>query len=100
MHEESIFAGALERLTPAERAAYLDGACAGDVELRRRVDALLKAHEQKGDLLDQPTEVLGPAGDAVFESAVAQPTPAQPIAERPGTRIETKSASDHDFKKR
>jgi hypothetical protein len=100
MHEESIFAGALERLTPAEREAYLDGACAGDVELRRRVDALLKAHEQKGDLLDQPTEVLGQVGAGMLESASDEPTPAQPIAERPGTRIETKTASDHDFKKR
>jgi hypothetical protein len=75
MHEESIFAGALKRLTPAEREAYLDGACAGDVELRRRVDALLEAHEQKGDLLDQPSVVLRPAGAAMPESAVAEPNP-------------------------
>jgi len=87
MHEESIFTAALEKLTPAEREAYLEGACAGDAELRRRVEALLKAHEQSGDLLDQPTEVLGPAGAAMLESAFAEPPPARPVAERPGTRI-------------
>jgi eukaryotic-like serine/threonine-protein kinase len=87
MHEEPIFAAALEKLTPAEREAYLEAACAGDAELRRRVDALLKAHEQSGDLLDQPTDALGPTGAGMLESAFAEPTPAKPVAERPGNRI-------------
>jgi hypothetical protein len=43
---ESVFA--------AERAAYLDQACAGDVALRDHVEALLRAHERAGHLLDQP----------------------------------------------
>jgi hypothetical protein len=30
MNEDSIFAGALDQASPEERAAYLDGACAGD----------------------------------------------------------------------
>ena len=38
---EAIFTGALERTTAGERAAFLDGACAGEAELRARVEALL-----------------------------------------------------------
>ena len=41
---------------PAERPAILDRACAGDAELRRRVELLLRAHDDSGD--------LPPAGDA------------------------------------
>ncbi len=41
--EETIFAAALA-LPPEERTAYLDQACGGDTELRRRVEVLLSAH--------------------------------------------------------
>ena len=33
-------------------AGYLDQACADNTALRRRVEALLLAHDQSGDLLD------------------------------------------------
>ena len=45
--EIEIFNSALEQATPAERAAYLDGACGDDAELRARIEALIRAHEQK-----------------------------------------------------
>jgi eukaryotic-like serine/threonine-protein kinase len=51
---KSIFLAALDQPTPAERAAYLDAACGGDGELRRRVEALLHAHDRPDPLLDQP----------------------------------------------
>ena len=35
MTDETIFAAALEKPTPAERSAFLDEACAGDAALRR-----------------------------------------------------------------
>jgi eukaryotic-like serine/threonine-protein kinase len=44
--EQSIFLNAAEKRTAAERAAYLDQACAGDVGLRSEVEALLAAHER------------------------------------------------------
>jgi tetratricopeptide (TPR) repeat protein/tRNA A-37 threonylcarbamoyl transferase component Bud32 len=44
MTEETIFAAALEKADPAERAAYLNIACAGDDALHRRVEALLASH--------------------------------------------------------
>ncbi len=46
MTEETLFAAALERETPTERAAFLDEACSGDPALRRRVAALLESNDQ------------------------------------------------------
>jgi serine/threonine protein kinase/regulation of enolase protein 1 (concanavalin A-like superfamily) len=43
MNEESIFTAALQIGSPTERAAYLSQACAGDVQLRQSVEALLEA---------------------------------------------------------
>jgi tetratricopeptide (TPR) repeat protein/serine/threonine protein kinase len=50
----SIFLAAVEKNSPEQRNAYLDEACAGDEELRRRVEVLLRAHEQPNPLLDRP----------------------------------------------
>ena len=90
MREESIFAGALELATDVERSEYLNQACAGDTELRRRVEALLLADQASGDLLDAPAGGLPP--DVRLEAAaaaglVAEALSAPPIAEGPGTRI-------------
>ncbi|MCL4787917.1 MAG: serine/threonine protein kinase, partial [Verrucomicrobia bacterium] len=74
--EEAVFEAALQR-EGAERAAYLDEACAGNPALRERVEGLLGALERAGALLDEPvvtrestspTAVLPPtaqAGDQV-----------------------------------
>src|SRR5438270_8947220 len=51
---ETLFAAALALANAAERAAYLDQACGGDAALRGRVEALLRAHERAGHLLDRP----------------------------------------------
>ncbi|MBI3462633.1 MAG: serine/threonine protein kinase, partial [Planctomycetes bacterium] len=68
-----IFIAAV-KLVPGERCAYLDQACAGDAELRNRVDALLRAHEEAGSF----AESAGPG---------PLPTINQPPAESPGTQI-------------
>jgi serine/threonine protein kinase/tetratricopeptide (TPR) repeat protein len=52
--EESLFAQALEIASAAERAAFLDRACGTNPALRAEIEALLRAHEQSGDLLDLP----------------------------------------------
>jgi WD40 repeat protein/tRNA A-37 threonylcarbamoyl transferase component Bud32 len=76
MNEESIFAIALEKDDRAERAAYLEEACAGDPGLHRQVQALLESHEQAGSFLEQPA--LGQqAGTANEDDAGATPT--QPV---------------------
>jgi serine/threonine protein kinase len=77
MSEETIFETALSKSAPTERSAYLDAACAGDPELRRRVEVLLQAHQQSRGLLDTP--LCGP-------TPPTEP-PARSIAEGPGTRI-------------
>jgi eukaryotic-like serine/threonine-protein kinase len=76
MSEVTIFEGALERRSPQERAAYLDGACAGNDALRARVEALLAAAGEPDSLLDHP---LLPEP----ESTVDGPT----NLEQPGDRI-------------
>jgi hypothetical protein len=53
MTEEPLFHQALA-LPPAERAAFLEAACAGRPGLREAVEALLAAHEAPGHPLDQP----------------------------------------------
>jgi serine/threonine protein kinase/tetratricopeptide (TPR) repeat protein len=52
MKEESLFAAALDKPTEADRWAFLDEACAGDVELRRRVEQLLASHARSPGILD------------------------------------------------
>ncbi|MGC9940938.1 MAG: hypothetical protein ABSE48_03840, partial [Verrucomicrobiota bacterium] len=60
-----VFSGALQ-LPAGERAAYLEHACCGDYELRRRVEMLLAAHDRIGNFLDYPktpTSLPGATGD-------------------------------------
>jgi serine/threonine protein kinase/tetratricopeptide (TPR) repeat protein len=47
---QSVFAAAAGLNDPAERAALLDRECGGDAELRRRVERLLKAHDDSRGL--------------------------------------------------
>jgi serine/threonine protein kinase len=54
---KTIFVAALDKAAVGERAAYLNEVCAGDGELRQRVEALLAAHDQYDCLLDQPAIV-------------------------------------------
>jgi len=51
---EALFFAALERNTVAQRADFLESACAGDTELRRQVKKLLDAHPLVGDFLKNP----------------------------------------------
>ena len=57
--EEAIFNAALQ-LRPAERAGFVETACAGDAPLRSRVEALLQAHEQAGEFLEANPQPAGP----------------------------------------
>ena len=51
--DKFIFTEALS-LPAAERADYLERACARDGNLRRKVEALLEAHDRVEDFLEQP----------------------------------------------
>ena len=72
---QAIFLVAVEQ---ADRAAILDRECGNDLELRRRVEALLKAHDEPASYLDQPAVEL-----AELNRTIDEP----PITERPGTMI-------------
>ena len=63
-----IFSEAVELTSPAERGAYLDLACGGDLALRCRVEGLLGAH-------------------ALADSFLESPAPAPTVVEEPGGRL-------------
>jgi serine/threonine protein kinase len=51
--ELAVFSAA-RRLPPAERVLYLDQTCAGEPDLRRRVEELLRASQDAEDFLQDP----------------------------------------------
>src|SRR5687768_9906701 len=79
---ESIFFAALDRAEPDDRSRYVAAACAGDAELRRRVDRLLRAHPAVGSFLEPPVAVGIAADDA---EAATDVTPSRCVD--PGTMI-------------
>jgi tetratricopeptide (TPR) repeat protein len=86
MTEETLFHEALAK-PPAERAAFLDAACAGQPELRASVGALLAAHEASAGPFDRPAAALGQTAasdpEAAGPSATGARTP-QPAQGLPG----------------
>ena len=54
-----IFNAAVER-PPNARAALLEQRCNGDEALRRKVELLLKYHDESGDFIDSPAFVVAP----------------------------------------
>jgi serine/threonine protein kinase/WD40 repeat protein len=73
---KSVFGRAAEIAAPAERAAYLDQACAGRPAVRAEVETLLRALGNAGSFMGSPA---APAGET-------QPH-ANPITEAEGTVI-------------
>jgi hypothetical protein len=57
--ELAVFTEAI-KLPSQNRETFLDIACAGDAELRRKVEALLNAHDHVGNFLEEP-----PTGESV-----------------------------------
>jgi hypothetical protein len=55
---QAIFLEAANYHAPMDRQVILDRACSDDAELRRRVEALLRAQDQFNDFLNQP--FIGP----------------------------------------
>jgi WD40 repeat protein/serine/threonine protein kinase len=86
---KEIFIAAVQ--LPAEQQdAFLDQACAGDPDLRRRVSDLLRAHQEIGSFLDQPAApgpLTGPYIPVPEDAEPADPVAPQPLSEGPGTVI-------------
>jgi eukaryotic-like serine/threonine-protein kinase len=51
--EIAVFTEAIE-VPFQDRAAFLEKECRGDENLRRKVEALLRAHDRIGDFLEEP----------------------------------------------
>ena len=64
---ETLFDAALEVKAPAERAAFLERECAGDLPLRARLERLLSAHGESKVFFDDCRPALKPdeSGNAV-----------------------------------
>ncbi len=80
-------------LPPTERAAYLDRACAGNDELRHRVERMLAARSEVGDFLEPEPPRASPADGATGAFAEGRPAGgAAPLSVGglaiPGYRIE------------
>src|SRR5688572_10545027 len=80
-----LFVSVLEK-APAERPAFLDAACGGDQELRRRIEDLLHEQEDVGSFMATPAmpgasglspAAFGPGGTAIVAT----------VTEKPGDRI-------------
>src|SRR5207244_4146105 len=71
---KTVFDQALDIKVPAERQVYLDRACAEAPDLRRKVEALLRAYDEAGSFMQEP-------------AAVGAGTVDEPLTERPGTVI-------------
>src|SRR5262245_28697914 len=52
--DASIFAEALEKPSPEERAAFLDRVCGTDAAWRERIETLLRSHDEAGNFLKEP----------------------------------------------
>ena len=66
---QAIFLEAADYHDLADRTAILDRECLGDSELRQRVEALLKAHDQFNDFVNQP--LVGPGAWDIWCHAVS-----------------------------
>src|SRR5438128_567891 len=74
--EKEVFFEAIEKPTPAERAAYLEAACGNDPVLRQRVEDLLAKHFEQDSFMKQPAV----EGAATVMGSV-------PVSERLGDKI-------------
>src|SRR5262245_60952126 len=89
---KELFLAVLE-MPPPERAAYLDTACAGDTELRQRVEAMLQTHEHSGELLPRA------AADMLADGATEPELTAAylPRADASGTQVDGHSDANSDL---
>ena len=53
--EIAVFTEAL-KVPVRQRDDFLERSCAGDQELRRKVEALLKAHDRLGNFMEEPPD--------------------------------------------
>ncbi|HQR07632.1 MAG TPA: serine/threonine-protein kinase, partial [Gemmatales bacterium] len=70
MNEEALFINALQIKNQSERDIYLQKACAGDDDLRLRVERLLQAHSDASAIMKQP-----PTAQSIASAETVLPAP-------------------------
>jgi tetratricopeptide (TPR) repeat protein len=70
MSERDIFIAALQQEDPAQRQDFLDEACAGQPELRRQVEDLLRLYQDAGSFLEKPA--AEPPATGAFQDGAEQ----------------------------
>jgi eukaryotic-like serine/threonine-protein kinase len=82
---ESILASAVDIESAVERRQFVERACAGDAELRRRVEELVENHFHAGSFLERPA--VGQVATASLDTPAAGPPPCRESPEAPGDVI-------------
>ena len=88
---KAIFVEALDLATDAERADYLDRACAGSPGVRARVEALLGAIGQAGSFLETPALARAPGREP---GTGAGPSTLAVRADSRGARVDIEATAD------
>jgi serine/threonine protein kinase len=73
----AVYLMAVEAADPAHQAAILDRECASDTDLRERVEALIRTHQDPASLSDQPAGTPLPPDEGTTE--LNRPTAANEI---------------------
>src|SRR5262245_8008458 len=76
LSEEAVFQVARRIDPPDARRLYLDQACGSDADLRARVDALLRAHDEEPGFLERPAVPPPAAGPETASLVPVADTPA------------------------
>jgi serine/threonine protein kinase len=71
---KDIFLMAMDLSSPAQRSVYLAEACATDLALRQRVEAMLAAADAPGSFLEKPAVALDLTTDASTSSPSGHPS--------------------------
>ena len=82
---ESILASAVDIESAAERRQFVERACGGDAQLRRRVEEMVEDHFQAGSFLEQPA--VGPVETASLDTSVSDGPHSRDPLESPGDVI-------------
>ena len=59
-------------LAPSERDAFLESACAGDLDLLQTIRGIIKAAHSQGGILDSPVVALGSASDSLAGQTIGE----------------------------
>src|SRR5262245_40940605 len=84
MTDETIFATALAKADPAERAAFLAEACGDDTGRRQRLEGLLRAHAGAANFLERPPVAAPDPDHAATQTLTGTPDPGVAAAQTTG----------------